>query len=146
MLEATSTLVKGMQFLLETGSGHAILTDTNDSRGGCESAPTPLDLLVAAAAGCTSMTLASLLRKMGQKVSSLQVKVNARTAEEHPIRILEIHIEYFIHGFSLDESKIQRAIDLADNKYCPVITSLRPGALITSSYQLMEASEENLIK
>ena len=74
MTEATATLVDGMQFVIETGSGHAFAIDSTPEVGGRDSGPHPFELLAAGVAGCTGMDVISILRKMQQKVAGLRVQ------------------------------------------------------------------------
>jgi len=139
--QATVTLIDGMQFLVETGSKHTFVIDSgNPEIGGRGTGSRPMELMAAAVGGCTAMDVVSILKKMQQKVTSLQVKVTTRDAEEHPKKFLEVHVEYIVTGFSLVETKVQRAIQLSEERYCPAMATVRPSVQITNSYQLREAA------
>jgi len=146
MTEASVTLVDGMQFVAETGSGHSFVVDGASDVGGRNTGPRPFELLAAGLAGCTAMDVISILRKMQQKVTGLKVHVVGERAAEHPKRFLSIHIEYTVIGYSLAEDRVARAVELSETKYCPAMASLRPGAPITSSFTILEASEETMRK
>jgi putative redox protein len=146
MTEATVTLVDGMQFVVETGSGHSFTIDSVPEVGGHNTGPRPFELLAAGLAGCTGMDVISVLRTMRQKPTSLKVHVSGERAEEHPKKFLNIHIEYTVVGYDLAEDRVARAIELSETKYCPAMASLRPGVPITSSYTILEANEETMRK
>jgi len=146
MTQATVTLVDGMQFLAETGSGHSFNIDARPEVGGRDTGCRPMELLMAGLAGCTAMDVISILRKMQQKVTGLKVHVNGERAAEHPKRLLSIHIEYTITGHGLPEDRVARAIELSETKYCPAIASLRPGAPITSGCVILEAGPDTKAK
>ena len=147
MTQATITLISGMQFAVETGSKHAFILDSgNPETGGRATGARPMELVAAGVGGCTAMDVTSILRKMQQKVTNLQVQVTTTDAEEHPKKILEIHLEYRITGFQLDEKRVQRAIQLSEERYCPAMATLRPGVRITNSYVLQEARDDTLVK
>ena len=146
MTEATVTLVDGMQFLVETGTGHSFTIDSVPEVGGHDTGPLPFELLAASLAGCTAMDVISILRTMRQKPTGLKVHVSGERAKEHPKKYLNIHIEYTIIGYDLSEERVARAIELSETKYCPAIANLRPGAPITSSYAILEADEETMRK
>lgn len=146
MTQATATLVDGMQFVVETGSGHSFIIDSAPEVGGRNTGSRPFDLLAAGLAGCTGMDAISILRTMRQKVTGLKVHVTSERAEEHPKKFLSIHIEYTVTGYDLVEERVARAIELSETKYCPAMASLRPGAPITSSYTILEADEETMKK
>jgi putative redox protein len=144
MTEATVTLVDAMQFLAETGSGHSFNIDARPEVGGRDTGCRPMELLMAGLAGCTAMDVISILRKMQQKVTGLKVHVNGERAAEHPKRLLSIHIEYTITGYSVSEDRVARAIELSETKYCSAMASLRPGAPITSGYVILEAGTDTM--
>jgi putative redox protein len=144
--QASVTLVDGMQFVVETGSGHSFTIDSVPEVGGNETGPRPFELVAAGTAGCTAMDVISILRKMQQKVTSLKVEVRGEQPDEHPKKFLKIHIEYTVTGYGLSEDRVARAIELSQTKYCPAIASLRPGAPITSSYTILEASQDTMTK
>jgi putative redox protein len=146
MTQATVTLVDGMQFVVETGSGHSFTIDSVPEVGGRNTGPRPFELLAAGLAGCTGMDVISILRTMRQKVTGLTVHVTSERAEEHPKKFLSIHIEYTVIGYDLAEDRVARAIELSETKYCPAMASLRPGAPITSSFTILEANEETIKK
>ncbi len=146
MTEATVTLVDGMQFVAETGSGHSFTIDSVPDVGGHDTGPRPFELLAAGLAGCSAMDVISILRTMRQKPTGLKVHVTGERATEHPKKYLSIHIEYTVIGYGLSEDRVARAIELSETKYCPAIANLRPGAPITSSYTILEANEETMRK
>jgi len=147
MTQATITLIGGMQFIAETGTKHALAIDSgNPEIGGKSTAPRPMELIAVGIGSCTAMDVISILRKMQQKVTGLQVKVNTIDAEEHPKKFLEVHIEYLVTGFNLDEKRVQRAIQLSEERYCPAMATIRPGAKIFNSYQIIAADSETLLK
>jgi putative redox protein len=146
MTEATVTLVDGMQFVVETGTGHSLTIDGVPEVGGNDTGPRPFELLAAGLAGCTAMDVISILRTMRQKPTGLKVRVSGERATEHPKKYLNIHIEYTVIGFGLSEERMARAIELSETKYCPAIANLRPGVPITSSFTILEANEETMRK
>jgi putative redox protein len=146
MTEATATLVDGMQFVVETGSGHSFVIDSVPDVGGHDTGPRPFELLAAGLAGCTGMDVVSILRTMRQKPTGLKVHVTGERAGEHPKKFLNIHIKYTLIGYDLAEDRVARAIELSETKYCPAMASLRPGVPITSSYTILEANEDTMKK
>ena len=146
MTEATITLVDGMQFAAETASGHAFIVDGSPDAGGRNTGPRPMELLAASVATCTAMDVISILRKMQQKVTGLTVRVDGERATEHPKRFVSLHVEFTVTGYDLVPDRVARAIELSDTKYCSVMASLRPGTPITTSFTILEAGEQTLIK
>ena len=136
-----------MQFVVETGSKHSFVIDSGNSElGGRNTGPRPMELMAAGIGGCTAMDVISILHKMQQRVTGLQVKVTTKDAEEHPRKFLEIHIEYIVTGINLAEKRVQRAIQLSEERYCPAMATIRPGTRITNSCVLHEANPGTLAK
>lgn len=146
MTQASVTLVDGMQFVVETGSGHSFTIDSVPDVGGHDTGPRPFELVAAGLAGCTGMDVISILRKMQQKVTGLKVEVNGEQAAEHPKKFTKIHVKYIVTGYNLVEDRVARAIGLSETKYCPAMASLRPGTPIESSYEILEANQETTTK
>lgn len=116
-----------------TPSGHELKMDTDESLGGENSAPTPVELLLNAVAGCTAIDIVLILEKMRLKLTSFEVEVSGERAEEHPKRFTDIHLHYILGG-ELDTEKVRKAIKLSKDKYCTVAHSLN--ANITASYSI----------
>ena len=99
--------------------------------------PTPLEVLLASLAACAANTLNLVLcRKMGARVTSLRVEAKAQRREEHPTILTNIELVYHLRGDGLAPETVDRALRIAEDKLCPVLAMLRPGAEITSSWQM----------
>jgi len=127
--------VKGLTFASRSQTGHWIMMDTRKDIGGHEGAPTPKELLLMSVGGCTAMDVASILTKMQQPFTDIQIEVKASMQEEAPKAITDIHIHYIITG-NVDPERAERAIELSQDKYCSVSATLRPGVNITKSFEI----------
>lgn len=116
-------------------SGNKIILDSGAHVGGKNRGPRPLQLLLMSLAGCTSMDVLSILKKMRQPFTDFQVIVTAEQADSHPMVYTKIHVEYVVTG-DVDEERFQRAIELSETVYCPASAMLRQAVEITSSYQI----------
>ena len=123
-------------------SGHEIKMDTAESLGGENSAPTPVELLINAVAGCTAIDIVLILEKMRLKLTSFEIEVNGDRAEEHPKRFTDIHLHYILGG-ELDTEKVRKAIKLSKDKYCSVAHSLN--ANITASFTMNGTKDEEIL-
>jgi len=101
----------------------------------------PMELVLLGLAGCTGMTVASILRKMQQPLEDIRVKVTGWSTETNPevsLRIYnEINVEYTIKGSPIDAQKVEIAIRKADEKYCPVSKMLSAAARIHYFFQIL---------
>jgi putative redox protein len=120
----------GLRFEGKTAHGAIDLAASSDEQG---SGATPMEALLVALGGCTGMDVASILVKMRQPLAEFWLEVNGQTAAEHPKRFTAIEVVYHLKG-DLDETKLRRAIELSETKYCSVEATLRPALPITSRY------------
>ncbi|HNS03872.1 MAG TPA: OsmC family protein [Anaerolineae bacterium] len=121
----------------ENDTGNTIVLDSGAGVGGKNRGARPLQLLLMGLAGCTAMDVLSILQKKREPVQDFQVTVSGQQVESHPRVFAALHIEYIITG-DVSEKAVQRAIDLSENIYCPAQAMLRPGAVITSSYRIVQ--------
>ncbi len=127
----------GDEFFIGTPpSGHAQVIDTNGDR---KAAPTPVEMLLVAVAGCTAADVISILLKKRQQVTDYRVDITGTRAEDHPRKFTAFHINHIVHGRSVSEKAVADAIELSDTKYCSVAATVRPTAAITTSYEIVEA-------
>jgi putative redox protein len=125
-----------------TPSGHEIKMDTAESLGGENSAPTPVELLINAVAGCTAIDIVLILEKMRLKLNSFEIEISGERAEEHPKRFTDIHLHYILDG-ELDTEKVRKAIKLSKDKYCSVAHSLNSN--ITASFTMNGTKDEEVL-
>jgi putative redox protein len=138
----TVSLVDEMRFTLSTGSGHEITIDASPAVGGHDAGPRPMELVLAGLAGCGSMDVISILRKMRQRVTGYEVTARGETAEEHPRRYVQIDVVHRITGDGVAEANVRRAIYLSMSRYCPVFAMLSPTLPIAVRYELLDRAGE----
>lgn len=138
MLSAKITHVKGLQFIGDSSSGHAIVMDANSAVGGQNTGPRPMELLLLAAGGCSGMDVISILKKKKQEVTSLEITVKGEKSEDYPKKFTEIYLEFLVKGKNISEEAVKRAIDLSMNKYCSVKATLEGTAKIHFTYRIIQ--------
>jgi putative redox protein len=104
--------------------GHHFKVDSDPKYGGKDRGPRPKLLLLTALAGCTGMDVASIVQKMRMPFDTFQVEVGGVSADEEPRVYTHIHIKYIFTGSGADRDKIERAVKLSLEKYCPVAAML----------------------
>lgn len=120
----------GMAFEAEV-NGHKIVVDAVENVGGRNLGPRPKPLLLASLAGCTAMDVISILNKMRVEVEAFNVEVEAEQTEEHPKVYSHIKLIYKFKGKDLPMDKLQKAVDLSQERYCGVSAMLRKAAELT---------------
>ena len=129
--------VRGMTFVGLTESGHWVNVDGPPQFGGSSAAIRPKELILISLGACTGSDVVSILQKKRVKLSGFEVKLKAQVAEEHPQVYTKIHIEYVFYGENLSKADLERAIDLSQNKYCPVSAMLKNSVELTNSYVIL---------
>lgn len=93
----------------------------------------PKELLLNGLAGCTAMDVISILRKMKCEPEAFRVEGTAVETEEHPKVFTAFHIKYLVKG-AVPQEKLQKAIDLSQERYCGVTAMYRCFAEVTHEY------------
>jgi putative redox protein len=114
-----------------TVNGFSVQMDAASDVGGTEKGPRPKPLTLAALGGCTGMDVVSILEKMRVPLESFVMKIEAEQTEEHPKVYNKIHIIYTFKGKDLPLDKLEKAVNLSQEKYCGVSAMLRKTAEVT---------------
>jgi len=115
-------------------TGNSIHMDGSPKIGGKNLGARPMELVLMSLAGCSSIDVISILKKMKQEVTNYDVEVTAERRDEVPSIFTKIHLKYLVKGIDLQDEKVKRAIQLSAEKYCSVSKILEPTAEITWSY------------
>lgn len=113
----------GMRFIARNEAGATVAFD--DHAGG--TAPSPMDVVVAALAACTAMDVVSVALKKRQGIDSYEVHATAEQRDEYPQAFTRIDLVHEVAGPGVDEDAIRRCIELSADKYCPVSAMLSAG-------------------
>lgn len=119
-----------MAFESNNPSGLHLKIDAGTEDGGEGEGLRPKALMLSALAGCSGLDVASLIKKMKLEVDDFHIETIANLTDEHPKYYDKVRIEYHFYGSNLNESKLQRAIDLSVEKYCGVMEMFRKFAAL----------------
>jgi putative redox protein len=112
-------------------NGHKIVIDADEKVGGKDRGPRPKPLLLVALAGCTAMDVISMLGKMRVQTDSFRVDVEGELTEEHPKIYQKLHVKYIFKGKDLPMDKLDKAVNLSQERYCGVSAMLAKAAELT---------------
>lgn len=116
--------------------GGAVRMDGTREIGGIEGGMSPMQLLLAAAGGCSTIDIMNILEKQKQKFQDIEVEVEGdRQKKDTYSEFTRIHLHYTLYG-DLSPKKVERAISLSLNKYCSVSKTLEKTSTITHSYEI----------
>jgi putative redox protein len=124
--------IEDVSFVVETGSGHAVLVDGAPDAGGRNLGPRPMELVLAGTAACTAFDVVWILRKARQPIGSCAVEADAERATEDPKVFTRIHFTYRVNGEGLDPAQVERAVKLSRDKYCSATQMMAKTAEISS--------------
>ena len=133
---ATLTLVEpsgdGLRFDCLAGSGKSSSIDSGPQM----IAPSPVEALLIALAGCTAMDVIAILRKKRQQVTAYTVDIQGERRTEHPKGYTSIQLMHRFRGRALDAGAIAHAIELSHTKYCSVQASLDPAIPVVNEFEI----------
>lgn len=125
------------RFTAKNEAGLTIKFDAPKFFGGEESAPGPMENVLASLAACSSIHIVSLLMEKEQKVSAYSVEIEGQRKDDPPRTFVGIHIKYIIKGKKINEGIVRNAIADAQDNYWSVGTMLRKAVPITSSFEVI---------
>ncbi|ATM99206.1 MULTISPECIES: OsmC family protein [Proteus] len=133
-MEARVKWVEDLSFVGESSSGHQIMMDGNSG----DKAPSPMEMVLIAAGGCSAIDVVSILRKGRHQVTDCEVKLTSERREEAPRLFTDINLHFIVSGKELTDKIVERAVQLSAEKYCSVSLMLGKAANITHSFEIKD--------
>ena len=117
--------------------GKSIHIDASPDIGGTNQGMRPMQLLLAAMGGCSTIDIINILKKQKQPLRDIKITVTGeREKGAVPSLFVEVHTHFRLYG-DLDQEKVQRAVSLSVEKYCSVAKTLSHKATITYSVEIL---------
>jgi putative redox protein len=129
-VSATWTSPSGSQCVAIGSGGHTVVMDAPAGRTEWAGFK-PSELLLAALVGCSGVDFTSILAKQRQHVTSITAEVHAEQDKDPPWAYRTIDMVFTVRGESLDRRAVDRALDLALERYCSVGATLAGTVAIT---------------
>lgn len=98
--------------------------------------PTPLTVLLESLAACSVNSVLVVLKKMQQPVEGLEVEVRALRRTEHPTVLTSISLEFTVRGEGVDPAAVTRALQLSEERLCPIWNMLKAGTPIKAGFHV----------
>ena len=111
-------------FEVTNDNGHKVLLDNISKKEGKVEGVSPMELLLMALAGCSSIDIIAILNK--QKINPTDVKIDVegdRIPGLVPSLFNKIKVNVRLEG-EISPDKAKRAVSLSFNKYCSVAKTL----------------------
>lgn len=93
----------------------------------------PMELMLSSLGSCMSIDVLLILQKQKQEVKNYEVTVTGKRADSVPSIFTHIELHFQLEG-KVDESKLERAINLSKDKYCPAFAIISKTANIQYKY------------
>lgn len=117
--------------------GKSVHIDASPDIGGTNQGMRPMQLLLAAMGGCSTIDIINILKKQKQPLRDIKITVTGeREKDAIPSLFVEVHTHFRLYG-NLDHEKVQRAVSLGVEKYCSVAKTLSYKAKITHSFEIL---------
>ncbi|PYP36776.1 MAG: hypothetical protein DMD34_01120 [Gemmatimonadetes bacterium] len=116
----------GLMFEAGPAGRPAVVVD-----GDGDTATSPVEMLLVAAATCTASDVVLILKKQRVALRTLDVTLRGTRRAEQPRRYVALHFVFTVAGDGADEAKARRAVELSLEKYCSVVASLAPDIPVT---------------
>lgn len=120
--------------------GQKMMIDSPKSEKASRGFP-PKPLMLVALAACTGMDIVSILEKMRIKLDDFSVKVDGTKDDEIPNPYVKMHITYEFWGKELPYEKLEKAINLSQEKYCGVLAVYKKAMPVTWSLLIHHSKE-----
>ena len=126
--------------------GQSLLMDAAPEIGGSNKVMRPMQLLLSALGGCSSVDIINILKKQRQDLKDFKVEIEAEREEgKTPSLFTQIHVHFILIG-KIEPDKVKKAIKLSMEKYCSVSRILEKSATIKYSFEIQIDGNGNILK
>ena len=129
--KARLTLERDLYFIGTTQRGYEVEFDVRYEEG-CS----PTETLLLSIAGCLSIDVVHILRKMRCDVTKFEISADGTRKPDPPQYYTSVDLMIHISGEGITPKKIDRAISLSKEKYCSVYHSLRKDMEVNVNYKI----------
>jgi putative redox protein len=118
--------------------GNSVHIDASPDIGGENNGMRPMQLLLAAMGGCSSIDIINILKKQRQDLKDIKITVTGeREKDAVPSLYTEVPAHFKLFG-NLDRDKAEKAVALSVEKYCSVAKTLEKTAKVTYSFEIIK--------
>ncbi|THK39451.1 OsmC family protein [Ensifer sp. MPMI2T] len=139
-MKARIKWVEERTFVGESGSGHKLVFGTASGPEGRTPGPSPMELVLIGAGGCSAYDVVHILEKGREAVEDCTVELDAERAETDPRVFTRIHMHFVVKGRGIAPKKVERAVALSLEKYCSASAMLAKTATITHDFTVIDTA------
>ena len=135
MGSVTLRWIEGTLMVANDTNGHSIVIGRSPDPQHTWLGVKPSDLLLMAAASCSAHDVVEIMNKQREPLEDLKIVCTGDQLSDPPYTFTRIHLHYIVTG-AVTTEKLEKAIRLSEDKYCSVISSLKPGVPIFSDFEI----------
>lgn len=118
--------------------GNTLHMDASPDIGGTNLGMRPMQVLLTALGGCSTIDVINILKKQRQDLKDIKITVTGeREKDAVPSLYTDVHTHFQLYG-DLDRDKVEKAVTLSVEKYCSVAKTLEKTAKITYSFEIIK--------
>ncbi|HCG7226961.1 OsmC family protein [Vibrio parahaemolyticus] len=131
-MKAEVTWIEDLKFVGKTDKNQEIIMASGDS-----TYFSPMEMVLMAAGGCSSVDVVDGLNSAGQKVVSVNAKLTTERRETAPRIFTQVNIHFEVSGDELDPEVVAKVAADSLEKYCSVCLMLGKGVEMTHSWEIV---------
>ncbi|EJG1900034.1 OsmC family protein [Vibrio parahaemolyticus] len=131
-MKAEVTWIEDLKFVGKTDKNQEITMASGDS-----TIVSPMEMVLMAAGGCSSVDVVDGLKSAGQKVVSVNAKLTTERRETAPRIFTQVNIHFEVSGDELDPEVVAKVAADSLEKYCSVCLMLGKGVEMTHSWEIV---------
>jgi putative redox protein len=131
-MKAEVTWIEDLKFVGKADKKQEIIFGAGDS-----TIVSPMEMVLMAAGGCSSVDVVDGLKSAGQKVASVNAKLTTERRETAPRIFTQVNIHFEVSGDALDPEIVAKVAADSLEKYCSVCLMLGEGVEMTHSWEIV---------
>lgn len=113
-----------MAFTMTNGIGKELRMDGREEAGGNGLGVSPMEAVLGGLAGCMGIDMHMVLKPYQDKIERIEIETDGSRNDEPPKYFKAIELTIHVDG-DVPASRVWRAVNLSDEKYCSVANSLK---------------------
>ncbi len=131
-MKAEVKWIEDLKFVGKTDKNQEIIMASGDS-----TYFSPMEMVLIAAGGCSSVDVVDGLKEAGQKVQTCTAKLTTERRDTAPRIFTKVNIHFEVSGEDLDADAVAKVAADSLEKYCSVCLMLGKGVEMTHSWEII---------
>lgn len=131
-MKAEVKWIEDLKFVGKTDKNQEIIMASGDS-----TYFSPMEMVLMAAGGCSSVDVVDGLKSAGQKVTACSARLTTERRDTAPRIFTAINIHFSVSGEALEPALVEKVTADSLQKYCSVCLMLGAGVEMTHSWEIV---------